>query len=120
MFLLVSLNSSWFLSVGDLARVPRNLPFLAFKSVGVGLVQMAGEMGMSVGSICTLAGVATALTQAGMLVNPVRGLDEIALTSCAPSSLTLDVRNAGANCGVRNDRLEVVQVCDINFADIAP
>ncbi|WP_052726651.1 ABC transporter permease [Devosia epidermidihirudinis] len=56
-----SLTSPYFLTVNNLASVLQNITFLGFLCVGVGLVLMAGEIDISVGSIFGLASVVTAL-----------------------------------------------------------
>lgn len=62
LFLIVgALSSPYFLTVSNLTGILQNITFLGFLSIGVGLVLMAGEIDISVGSIFGLAGVASAL-----------------------------------------------------------
>jgi ribose/xylose/arabinose/galactoside ABC-type transport system permease subunit len=49
------------MTVGNLTGILQNITFLGFLSIGVGLVLMAGEIDISVGSIFGLAGVVCAL-----------------------------------------------------------
>src|SRR5580698_2442118 len=60
-FLVGALSSPYFMTVSNLTGILQNITFLGFLSVGVGLVLMAGEIDISVGSILGLAGVVTAL-----------------------------------------------------------
>ena len=60
-FLIGALSSPYFLTVSNLTGILQNITFLGFLSIGVGLVLMAGEIDISVGSIFGLSGVATAL-----------------------------------------------------------
>src|SRR5882724_10570861 len=62
LFFIVGASSSpYFLTVSNLTGILQNITFLGFLSIGVGLVLMAGEIDISVGSIFGLAGVVTAL-----------------------------------------------------------
>jgi ribose/xylose/arabinose/galactoside ABC-type transport system permease subunit len=60
-FLVGALSSPYFLTVSNLTGILQNITFLGFLSIGVGLVLMAGEIDISVGSIFGLASVAAAL-----------------------------------------------------------
>lgn len=60
-FVIGGLSSPYFLTVNNLTGILQNITFLGFLSIGVGLVLMAGEIDISVGSIFGLAGVVTAL-----------------------------------------------------------
>jgi ribose/xylose/arabinose/galactoside ABC-type transport system permease subunit len=60
-FVVGALSSPYFLSVSNLTGILENITFLGFLSIGVGLVLMAGEIDISVGSIFGLAGVVAAL-----------------------------------------------------------
>ena len=60
-FVVGALSSPYFVTVGNLTDILQNITFLGFLSIGVGLVLMAGEIDISVGSIFGLSGVATAL-----------------------------------------------------------
>jgi ribose/xylose/arabinose/galactoside ABC-type transport system permease subunit len=84
-FLVGALSSPYFMTVSNLTGILQNITFLGFLSVGVGLVLMAGEIDISVGSIFGLSGVATALVlrsgyplpaaiAAGLLVGVACGL----------------------------------------------
>jgi ribose/xylose/arabinose/galactoside ABC-type transport system permease subunit len=64
-FLIGSLSSPYFLTVNNLAGILQNITFLGFLCIGVGLVLMAGEIDISVGSIFGLSGVVTALVLKG-------------------------------------------------------
>ncbi len=62
LFLLIgSLSSPYFLTLNNLTGILQNITFLGFLCIGVGLVLMAGEIDISVGSIFGLSGVVTAL-----------------------------------------------------------
>ena len=56
-FLVGALSSPYFLTVSNLTGILQNITFLGFLSIGVGLVLMAGEIDISVGSIFGLSGV---------------------------------------------------------------
>lgn len=84
-FLLGALSSPYFLTINNLAGILQNITFLGFLSIGVGLVLMAGEMDISVGSVFGLTAVVTALVlrsgyplwagiMAGLLVGLLCGL----------------------------------------------
>jgi ribose/xylose/arabinose/galactoside ABC-type transport system permease subunit len=84
-FLVGALSSPYFLTVSNLTGILQNITFLGFLSIGVGLVLMAGEIDISVGSIFGLTGVAAALVlragyplaaaiAAGLLVGVACGL----------------------------------------------
>src|SRR5271154_6216012 len=84
-FFVGALSSPYFLTVSNLTGILQNITFLGFLSIGVGLVLMAGEIDISVGSIFGLSGVAAALIlragyplaaaiAAGLLVGVVCGL----------------------------------------------
>jgi len=60
-FVIGSLSSPYFLTLNNLAGILQNVTFLGFLCIGVGLVLMAGEIDISVGSIFGLTGVVTAL-----------------------------------------------------------
>jgi ribose/xylose/arabinose/galactoside ABC-type transport system permease subunit len=60
-FVVGALSSPYFVTLGNLTGILQNITFLGFLSIGVGLVLMAGEIDISVGSIFGLSGVATAL-----------------------------------------------------------
>jgi ribose/xylose/arabinose/galactoside ABC-type transport system permease subunit len=60
-FIVGALSSPYFLTVNNLTGILQNMTFLGFLSIGVGLVLMAGEIDISVGSTFGLAGVVTAL-----------------------------------------------------------
>lgn len=60
-FVIGGLSSPYFLTVNNLTGILQNITFLGFLSIGAGLVLMAGEIDISVGSIFGLAGVVTAL-----------------------------------------------------------
>jgi ribose/xylose/arabinose/galactoside ABC-type transport system permease subunit len=60
-FIVGALSSPYFLTVSNLTGILQNITFLGFLSIGVGLVLMAGEIDISVGSIFGLTGVAAAL-----------------------------------------------------------
>jgi ribose/xylose/arabinose/galactoside ABC-type transport system permease subunit len=60
-FIIGTVSSPYFMTVSNLAGILQNITFLGFLSVGVGLVLMAGEIDISVGSTFGLAGVVTAL-----------------------------------------------------------
>ncbi len=62
LFFIVGASSSpYFLTVSNLTGILQNITFLGFLSIGVGLVLMAGEIDISVGSIFGLTGVVAAL-----------------------------------------------------------
>lgn len=56
-----ALSSPYFMTVNNLTGILQNITFLGFLSIGVGLVLMAGEIDISVGSVFGLSGVITAL-----------------------------------------------------------
>src|SRR5882757_3471676 len=60
-FVVGALSSPYFLTVSNLTGILQNITFLGFLSIGVGLVLMAGEIDISVGSIFGLTSVVTAL-----------------------------------------------------------
>ena len=60
-FIIGASSSPYFVTVSNLTGILQNITFLGFLSIGVGLVLMAGEIDISVGSIFGLTGVATAL-----------------------------------------------------------
>ena len=60
-FIVGALSSPYFLTVSNLTGILQNITFLGFLSIGVGLVLMAGEIDISVGSIFGLTGVVAAL-----------------------------------------------------------
>jgi ribose/xylose/arabinose/galactoside ABC-type transport system permease subunit len=60
-FIVGALSSPYFLTVSNLTGILQNITFLGFLSIGVGLVLMAGEIDISVGSIFGLTGVAAAI-----------------------------------------------------------
>ena len=60
-FIVGALSSPYFLTVSNLTGILQNITFLGFLSIGVGLVLMAGEIDISVGSIFGLASVVAAL-----------------------------------------------------------
>lgn len=60
-FIIGALSSPYFLTVSNLTGILQNITFLGFLSIGVGLVLMAGEIDISVGSVFGLTSVVTAL-----------------------------------------------------------
>jgi ribose/xylose/arabinose/galactoside ABC-type transport system permease subunit len=60
-FVVGELTSPYFMTANNLTGILQNITFLGFLSVGVGLVLMAGEIDISVGSTFGLASVVTAL-----------------------------------------------------------
>lgn len=61
-FMLIgSLTNQYFLTVPNLLGILQNMTFLGFLAIGVGLVLMAGEIDISIGSIFGLSAVCTAL-----------------------------------------------------------
>src|SRR5579863_8935665 len=60
-FVVGALSSPYFVTLGNLTGILQNITFLGFLSIGVGLVLLAGEIDISVGSIFGLTGVVTAL-----------------------------------------------------------
>jgi ribose/xylose/arabinose/galactoside ABC-type transport system permease subunit len=64
-FVVGALSSPYFMTANNLAGILQNITFLGFLSIGVGLVLMAGEIDISVGSTFGLAGVVTALILRG-------------------------------------------------------
>lgn len=61
LFAIGAFTSPYFLTFDNLAGILQTITFLGFLGVGVGLVLMAGEIDISVGSIYALAAVVTAL-----------------------------------------------------------
>lgn len=61
LFAVGALSSPYFLTINNLVGILQNITFLGFLSIGVGLVLMAGEMDISVGSVFGLSSVVTAL-----------------------------------------------------------
>ena len=64
-FVIGALSSPYFLTVNNLTGILQNITFLGFLSIGVGLVLMAGEIDISVGSIFGLSSVTAALVLKG-------------------------------------------------------
>ena len=61
LFIVGALSNPYFLTVNNLAGILQNITFLGFLSIGVGVVLMAGEMDISVGSVFGLSSVVAAL-----------------------------------------------------------
>src|ERR1700692_2182706 len=84
LFFVVGASSSpYFLTVSNLTGILQNITLLGFLSIGVGLVLMAGEIDISVGSIFGLSGVVTALVlKSGYQLAAAIGAGLVVGTTC--------------------------------------